>query len=85
MPAMLAHLVLVDAEVEGVDVGLFDVDVVEEALAQLFDAAVLCVGLQWVILVDVEDDDIAEAQPLFLMAACQFGIDGCERGASAQT
>ena len=67
-----------DAAVKGIDILCGDVHFVEEALAQLMDAADSAVGLEWEVFVGIEDDHILETHFLFVVYADEFIIHWSE-------
>lgn len=76
--AELLHLVLSDATIEGIDVLCGNIHLVEEALAELVNAADGAVGLKREILVGIEHDNILEAHLLFVVKADELIVDGRE-------
>ena len=81
LPAVFLHIVLGKRPVGREDVLRLDVDMIQETLLQLVDAAVHVLGVQREIFVGVEDDHVPEAQPAGLVPTDKLLEDGGERRA----
>ena len=83
--AVLPHLLLFDAAVRCMDVLAGDVDMVEQTVLELLDAAVLRLGRQREILIGIEDHHIPKTESSFLVAVDKLAEDGSEREARSQS
>ena len=83
--AVLLHALLCHRAVEREDVLAVDVDMVEEALVEQLQGCELRLWRDGIVFVSVEHDDILEAHALLLVIADELVVDGCERGAGAES
>ena len=80
LPAMGEDLVRCDRALGDVDVFLGNVDVIEQLVCHEAAIAFRVVPLQAVVLIQVEGDDVLEAQALLLVQADQLAIKGHRGG-----
>ena len=82
--AVLGHVLLGDGAVGDVDILLADVHLVQQHFVEAVVAALQCVLGGRVILVNRDDLDIPEGNQSGLVAAGEFVVQGCRRGAGRQ-
>ena len=75
---MFLYLVLSNRSIQCIDILLFDIYMIKEALFQLIDTTIYILRIQWEVLVSIKHNNVLEAQFASFMTLDKFLKYWCE-------